>query len=225
MDSEQISEHQTVLIKDGRISEIGVVGEIEIPAGAEVIQSNNACLMPGLADMHTHLSDFDPDPEHLILYLANGVTTLRSLNTPWKIMKWRDKVNSGELLGPTIYLSGPCIAGVPPDAKMLALGLRTGLWLIFFLVGILILGLTWVILNKLIGPDVGKIILDQWLIPWLIVTALLGIILIWRKSLPLTPLAALIIPYAAVVETTSQARAAVKKQVKAGVEFIKPYDY
>ncbi|MCK4900746.1 MAG: hypothetical protein KAS38_18340, partial [Anaerolineales bacterium] len=70
MDSERIWEHQTVLIKDGRISEIGAVDEITFPADSEVIQANGAYLMPGLADMHTHLSDFDPDPRHLLLYLA-----------------------------------------------------------------------------------------------------------------------------------------------------------
>ena len=107
MDSDRIYEHQTVLVKDGRITEIGAVDEITYPANSEVIQTNGAYLMPGLADMHTHLSEFDPDPQHLILYLANGVTTLRALNTPWKIMNWRDKVNSGELFGPWMYLSGP----------------------------------------------------------------------------------------------------------------------
>ena len=142
MDSDRVWEHQTVLIKGGHISEIGAVDAVTFPADSEVIQANGAYLMPGLADMHTHLSDFDPDPQHLILYLANGVTTLRSLNTPWRIMKWRDKVNAGELLGPTIYLSGPSIVGVPPDAKMLALGLRTALWLIFFLASTFVFAIT-----------------------------------------------------------------------------------
>jgi len=59
----------------------------------------------------------------------------------------------------------------------------------------------------------------------LVTTAVLGIILVWRKILPLAPLAALVLPNAAVVETASQARAAVKKQAKAGVDFIKPYDF
>lgn len=43
--------------------------------------------------------------------------------------------------------------------------------------------------------------------------------------MPLAPLAARILPQATVVETASQARAAVKKQAKAGVDFIKPYDF
>ena len=68
-------------------------------------------------------------------------------------------------------------------------------------------------------------IIDQWSIPWLVVTTILGIILIWRKILPLAPLAARILPQATVVKTASQARAAVKKQAKAGVDFIKPYDF
>ena len=225
MDSERIWEHQTVLIKDGRISEIGAVDEITLPADSEVVQANGAYLIPGLADMHTHLSEFDPDPRHLILYLAHGVITLRSLNNPWSTFKWRDKVNEGEWFGPTIYSSGPSIVGVPPDAKMLALGLRTALWLIFFLASTFVFAITWIILSQFAGPEAGKLIIDQWSIPWLVVTTILGIILIWRKILPLAPLAALILPQATVVETASQARAAVKKQAKAGVDFIKPYDF
>jgi imidazolonepropionase-like amidohydrolase len=214
-----------VLIKDGRIIEIGSVDDIALPTDFKVIQSKGAYLMPGLADMHTHLSEFDPDPQHLILYLAHGVTTLRSLNTPWKIMKWRDKVNAGELLGPTIYLSGPSIIGVPPDMKMLILGLRIALWLIFFLASAFVFALTWIMLSQLAGPEAGKMIIEQWSIPWVVLTAVLGIILIWLKILPLAPLVAIIFPQATLVETASQARAAVKKQVKAGVDFIKPYDY
>ena len=225
MDSNLIYAHQTVLIKDGRIYEMGAVDEITIPANFEVIQAKGAYLMPGLADMHTHLNDFDPDPRHLILYIANGVTTLRGLNTPWKIMKWRDKVNAGELLGPRIYLSGPSIIGVPPDLKMLAIGLRIALWLIFFLASTIVFALTWIILSQFGGPEAGKLIIDQWSIPWLVVTAILGIILIWRKILPLGPLVAIIYPQATVVESTSQARAAVKKHADAGLDFIKPYDY
>ncbi len=225
MSSDRIYEHHTVLIQDGKINAIGPDDETQIPDDSEVIQTHGAYLMPGLADMHAHLSDFDPNPQHLILYLANGVTTLRSLNTPWKIMKWRDMVNAGELLGPRIYLSGPSIIGVPPDFKMLAIGLRTALWLIFFLASALVFALIWIILNLFAGPEAGKLLIDQWSIPWLVVTTILGIILIWRKILPLAPLVAIIYPQATVVESTSQARAAVKKQANAGVDFIKPYDY
>ena len=225
MESDRVCEHQTVIISGDRISEMGAVDEVAVPVNAELIQANGAYLVPGLADMHSHPSEFDPDPRHLILYIANGVTTLRSLNTPWEFMDWREKVNTGELLGPTIYLSGPAIVGVPPDSKILALGLRTGIWLIFFLVSIIIFGLTWVILNQFAGPGVENNFIDQWFFPWLIGSAVLGILLIWRKFLPIAPLAAFVLPQATIVETASQARSAVNKQVKAGVDFIKPYDF
>lgn len=225
MDSDQVWEHQTVLIKDGRISEIGAMDEIAFPNDSEMIQGDGAYLMPGLADMHTHLVDFDPDPRHLVLYLAHGVTTIRSLNTRWRTFKWRDEVNTGELLGPTLYLSGPSIIGIPPDAKMLAFGLRAALWLVFFLVSTFVFALTWIVLRQFASPGVGNSFIDQWLLPWLVVTIILGIILVWRKIIPLAPLAALIIPQATVAETANQARNAVKNQAKAGVDFVKPYDY
>lgn len=47
--------------------------------------------------MHTHLT-FDPDPDHMRLYLAQGVTTIRNLSGLSMHLEWRDKVASGQLL-------------------------------------------------------------------------------------------------------------------------------
>ena len=77
--------------------------------------------MPGLADMHMHtrddwnkwLSDWPVSP--LYLYLANGVTTIRCFGPHGDsfgyVLRWKDKINSGQLIGPTIHTSGPIIYG------------------------------------------------------------------------------------------------------------------
>jgi hypothetical protein len=80
------------------------------PTGAEVIEGGGAYLMPGLADMHTHL-DRDREFE---LYLANGVTTLRALNANSKVLEVSKKVQSGELIGPRIYTAA-MVGGFPPS--------------------------------------------------------------------------------------------------------------
>jgi hypothetical protein len=225
MDSEQILTKQTVVIQEGRILTMVPEDEIQVPADAHQIEANGAYLMPGLADMHTHLIEFDADPRHLILYLAHGVTTLRSLNSPWDTFKWQDRIKSGEWLGPSMYLSGPAIVGIPPDTGLLALGLRIVLGLIVVLASALVFGIIWVGTSLVLGPQAGDLFLSNLAAPWLVATFFLAVILVWRKILPLTRLAELVIPQAAVVETASQARAAVRRQVKAGVDFIKPYDY
>ena len=55
MNFDGILEHQTVVTMHGRIHEIGPVGEVEIPGSAIRIDGTGRYLMPGLADMHTHL--------------------------------------------------------------------------------------------------------------------------------------------------------------------------
>ena len=43
-----------VVVRDGRIVSVG--GNPEIPAGAKVIDLGDATLMPGLIDVHEHLT-------------------------------------------------------------------------------------------------------------------------------------------------------------------------
>jgi hypothetical protein len=110
MDTERVLENQTVLVQGERITEIGAVDKITVPSGAQVIEGNGAYLLPGLADMHTHIDDGDRE---FGLYLANGVTTLRALNANSKALDVSKKVQSGELIGPRIYTAAK-LGGFPP---------------------------------------------------------------------------------------------------------------
>lgn len=46
----------TVIIKDGLISALGTTGKVRVPKGAAVIDGTGRFLIPGLWDMHVHLS-------------------------------------------------------------------------------------------------------------------------------------------------------------------------
>ena len=59
MDEDRVLKDQTVIIADGRITEIGNTGEVTVPDAAKRIDGNNRYLMPGLADLHTHLRGAD----------------------------------------------------------------------------------------------------------------------------------------------------------------------
>jgi hypothetical protein len=48
-------ENSVVLISGERIQEVGRVGEVKIPDGAEVISTEGMSVLPGLWDMHVHL--------------------------------------------------------------------------------------------------------------------------------------------------------------------------
>jgi adenine deaminase len=47
--------HQTVLLRDGRIEQVGAAKKVKVPAGAEVINCAGKTLIPGLVMLHEHL--------------------------------------------------------------------------------------------------------------------------------------------------------------------------
>ena len=115
MTEEKILANQTVVIKGNRIFKIGPVEKTPIPEQAEVIDGKSAYLMPGLADMHVHLTGEWPLPQ-LDLYLANGVTTVRDLDGRDFMLQWQNEIRAGKRSGPTIYASGPIIRGYENNA-------------------------------------------------------------------------------------------------------------
>ncbi len=66
-----------VVIQDGRISQIGQVGEVTVPSGSQVIDASGKTVLPGFVDGHVHHRAW-----HGELHLANGVTTIVDLGNP-----------------------------------------------------------------------------------------------------------------------------------------------
>jgi len=113
MDSERVIRDQTVVVRKGRIAAVGATKSVRVPKGAIRIDGRGRYLMPGLADMHVHLEYFDRDAQ-LLLFLANGVTTVRSMDGRPNILSWRKRIADGSLLGPTIFTAGAILEGKPP---------------------------------------------------------------------------------------------------------------
>ena len=115
MDRERVIERQTVVVRDGRIAEIGPAGKVRPPEGATRVDGRGKYLMPGLAEMHGHLPGPQTPPEVtgniLFLYVANGVTTVRGMQGHPSQIELRRRVAEGSLLGPALYLAGPALSG------------------------------------------------------------------------------------------------------------------
>jgi hypothetical protein len=116
MDSERVLANQTVITRGDRIIEVGPSEKIKVPEGAKRIAAEGKYLIPGLGEMHGHNPPPGSSEEYIeqvyFLFVANGVTTVRSmLGWPGQL-ELRDQVNSGELLGPTLFLAGPSFSGV-----------------------------------------------------------------------------------------------------------------
>jgi imidazolonepropionase-like amidohydrolase len=125
--------HDSVVLVEGdKITAVGQVGRLQIPAGAEVISTEGMTVLPGLWDMHVHLqinghADYDHwDKTYTAAFesvifpasakqlLMAGVTSARDLGGPLEAsVNTRDRINAGQIPGPTMYVSGPFIQHAP----------------------------------------------------------------------------------------------------------------
>ncbi|ANH80492.1 hypothetical protein A8C56_05355 [Niabella ginsenosidivorans] len=98
----------SVSIRGNRIEHMG--NNIEIPYSATIIEARNKYLIPGLWDMHVHLSYYGKDA--LAMLAANGITGVRDMGgNLTQIDEWRDEIAAGKLAGPRIKRAGPFIDG------------------------------------------------------------------------------------------------------------------
>lgn len=116
MDKERVLQHQTVIVRNGVITEIGDVKRIKIPAGAQRIDGAGKFLIPGLTDMHVHLFTDDEFPDELVedelrIMIAYGVTTIRLMTGTPEQLVLRRKSAAGEIVAPAIYAASPQFTG------------------------------------------------------------------------------------------------------------------
>jgi imidazolonepropionase-like amidohydrolase len=113
MESERVEPRQTIIVRDGRIVEIGAAADVVVPEGARVVAGAGRYVLPGLTDAHVHLEGDGtgvgrarPNFGDGVLYLSHGVTTVINLRGTTVQLDWRRRVEAGELPGPTIYTAG-----------------------------------------------------------------------------------------------------------------------
>lgn len=115
MDRDDVVPNQTVVVREGRITEVGPAARVRVPAGATAVDGRGKYLMPGLAEMHGHLPNPNAGPELtetvLFLYVANGVTTVRGMLGYPANLGLRDRIARGEVLGPRLWVAGPALSG------------------------------------------------------------------------------------------------------------------
>ncbi len=115
----QPRQDMTVIIIDERVAALGPYGSTAIPRGAQILNATGKFLIPGLADMHVHLTGAgEPrgSREFIIpLLLANGITTVRDMGGNVEdLARLRIEISSGIRLGPQIFFTGPYLDGDPP---------------------------------------------------------------------------------------------------------------
>ncbi|MFC7666885.1 amidohydrolase family protein [Hymenobacter humi] len=113
--------HQTVLLQNGRIVQVGPAKKVKVPAGAQVINCAGKTLIPGLVMLHEHLYYTMPAGPYFNiaqmpysfprLYLAGGATTIRTAGSiePQTDLAIKRMIGEGKLIGPDMDVTAPYI--------------------------------------------------------------------------------------------------------------------
>jgi imidazolonepropionase-like amidohydrolase len=139
-DGARIVTDAVVVVNGDRIVSVGT-GAAAVPAGADVVDLRKYTGLPGLIDLHTHITYYwDRQPgtrprgqrrlPAVTVYLAQanamrtletGVTTVRDLNAGNDMdLAMRDLIAMGAMVGPRLFVSGPGLSaqqGQPPDPE------------------------------------------------------------------------------------------------------------
>ena len=113
MSVDVVLKQQTVVIENDTIVQMGHVDSVPVPKGAVVVDGTDRFLMPGLAEMHAHVTSTEIRHFDRLasLFVANGVTTIRGMLGRPEHLALRDQLASGAVFGPRLITSGPSVNG------------------------------------------------------------------------------------------------------------------
>ena len=147
--------NRVIVVQDDKIERVAASADITIPPGANVIDLSGKTVLPGLIDMHDHLtgdhrfhgySGLGISVPRETLYgvlnarktLAAGFTTVRNVGAGgYSDVALRDAINDGEIDGPRMRVSGPSIGItgghcdnnlLPPEYADRSTGVADGPW-------------------------------------------------------------------------------------------------
>jgi imidazolonepropionase-like amidohydrolase len=99
-----------IVVRDGRIADVGARAQVTIPPDAPTVDVSGKTIVPGLWDMHTHVTQVEWAP----VYLAAGVTTVRDMGNEFEfVTALRDAIDAGRVLGPKLLAAGLVDGGGP----------------------------------------------------------------------------------------------------------------
>jgi len=125
-------QNSVILVDGQKITAVGHQGNLVIPQGYQIVSTEGMSVMPSIWDMHVHLminghsnyTHWDstyidrfekvvmPSSAHQLLMA--GVTSARDLGAPLEAsINVRNRINNGEIPGPTMYMSGPFLQHKP----------------------------------------------------------------------------------------------------------------
>lgn len=103
--------NSVIVITGNRISAAGAAGQVQAPAGAQIIDARGKFVVPGLWDAQTNYSWFNGE-----LNLNQGVTSIVYIGNgeEWSILH-REAVVHGKIRGPRTFIGVGHMGGADPD--------------------------------------------------------------------------------------------------------------
>lgn len=106
-----------ILVRDGRVVQVGAAASVQVPAGASRIDLGGRFVIPGLISAHVHLNDLTSHEEQLAVFGRYGVTSVWSLGgEPASTFRLRDATATGATGRARVWLSGDIVTGPTPEA-------------------------------------------------------------------------------------------------------------
>ena len=123
----KVVKQAAVIVNDNIITASGRLKDLTVPNEATRIDLGNATLMPGLMDMHVHLTSDATrhgykrlevslpraaitGVKHAKATLDAGFTTVRNVGAPgFADVALRDAINAGDVVGPRMFVAGPSL--------------------------------------------------------------------------------------------------------------------
>ena len=115
-------EDQTILIVDGKITEIHPSSAVFVKPGITALDLKGYTVLPGLVGMHDHMffpmGGSPPMYSNMgtsfpRLYLALGVTTIRTTGSvaPYSDLEIKKLIDAGRMIGPKMHITAPYLEG------------------------------------------------------------------------------------------------------------------
>ncbi len=118
----------TVVVEGNRIARVLDPGDEGWPSDAQIVDAGGMTVMPGLIDLHTHLTYHEQEvtvdvaqslsdctlraAERLRFFLESGITSVRDAGShqdaPFRLKAW---ISQGRIPGPRLFAAGPLITG------------------------------------------------------------------------------------------------------------------
>lgn len=151
----KVVDKPAMIVTDGRITAVGTQATLAVPAGAQKIDLSGRTILPGMIDMHTHITNRHTwhgynalavsVPDEAIAGVANarttleaGFTTVRNVGASgFADVALRNAINDGLVPGPRMFVSGPPLGAtgghcdddlLPAEYHKVAEGVADGPW-------------------------------------------------------------------------------------------------